>query len=80
MTDFLGALFLSPLFPDEYLVLPSGNLQIVSVSAQHQGMYKCGAFNPVTGETVFQSHGTKLSVKSKSGDTGWSPSGLVTCL
>ncbi|XP_068442038.1 cell adhesion molecule-related/down-regulated by oncogenes isoform X2 [Clinocottus analis] len=48
---------------DDYLVLPSGNLQIVSVSAQHHGMYKCGAFNPVTGETVTQSHGTKLSVK-----------------
>ncbi|XP_060903064.1 cell adhesion molecule-related/down-regulated by oncogenes isoform X2 [Labrus mixtus] len=48
---------------DDFLVLPSGNLQIVSVSAQHQGMYKCGAFNPVTGETVMRSHGTKLSVK-----------------
>ncbi|CAJ1064984.1 cell adhesion molecule-related/down-regulated by oncogenes isoform X1 [Xyrichtys novacula] len=48
---------------DDVLVLPSGNLQIVSVSARHQGMYKCGAFNPVTGETVMQSHGTKLSVK-----------------
>ncbi|XP_074536224.1 cell adhesion molecule-related/down-regulated by oncogenes isoform X2 [Halichoeres trimaculatus] len=49
---------------DDYLVLPSGNLQIVSVTAQHQGMYKCGAFNPVTGETVMQSHGTKISVKN----------------
>ncbi|KAK9521204.1 hypothetical protein VZT92_021029 [Zoarces viviparus] len=48
---------------DDYLVLPSGNLQIISVSDQHQGMYKCGAFNPLTGETVTQSHGTKLSVK-----------------
>ncbi|XP_067362782.1 cell adhesion molecule-related/down-regulated by oncogenes isoform X1 [Channa argus] len=48
---------------DDYLVLPSGNLQIISVSAQHQGMYKCGAFNPVTGDTVMQPHGTKLSVK-----------------
>nr|XP_020470414.1 cell adhesion molecule-related/down-regulated by oncogenes [Monopterus albus] len=48
---------------DDYLVLPSGNLQIVSVSSQHQGMYKCGAFNPVTGKTVMQPHGTKLSVK-----------------
>ncbi|KAL6115791.1 cdon [Pungitius sinensis] len=48
---------------DDYLVLPSGNLQIISVSDQHQGMYKCGAFNPVTRETVMQSHGTKLSVK-----------------
>lgn len=57
-----------PLFSDDYLVLPSGNLQITSVSAQHQGMYKCGAFNPVTGETVTQPHGTKLSVKRKSDD------------
>ncbi|XP_058489956.1 cell adhesion molecule-related/down-regulated by oncogenes isoform X1 [Solea solea] len=48
---------------DDYLVLPSGNLQIISVSAQHQGMYKCGAVNHVTGETVMQSHGTKLLVK-----------------
>ncbi|KAK5868973.1 hypothetical protein PBY51_009940 [Eleginops maclovinus] len=48
---------------DDYLVLPSGNLQILSVSDRHQGMYKCGAFNPVTGETVMQPHGTKLSVK-----------------
>ncbi|XP_060929105.1 cell adhesion molecule-related/down-regulated by oncogenes [Limanda limanda] len=47
----------------DYLVLPSGNLQIVSASVQHQGMYKCGAFNPVTGETVLQPYGTKLSVK-----------------
>ncbi|KAI4815741.1 hypothetical protein KUCAC02_005872 [Chaenocephalus aceratus] len=48
---------------DDYLVLPSGNLQILSVSDRHQGMYRCGAFNPVTGETVMQPHGTKLSVK-----------------
>lgn len=48
----------------DYLVLPSGNLQIVSVSAQHQGMYKCGAVNPVTGETIVQPHGTKLLVKN----------------
>uniref|UniRef100_A0A3Q3AWU5 Cell adhesion associated, oncogene regulated n=1 Tax=Kryptolebias marmoratus TaxID=37003 RepID=A0A3Q3AWU5_KRYMA len=38
---------------DNYLVLPSGNLQIVSASARHQGMYKCGAINPVTGEMFF---------------------------
>jgi len=56
------------LFSDDYLVLPSGNLQIISVSDQHQGMYKCGAFNPVTGETVMQSHGTKLSVKREDDD------------
>ncbi|XP_070399320.1 cell adhesion molecule-related/down-regulated by oncogenes isoform X1 [Nothobranchius furzeri] len=48
---------------DNYLVLPSGNLQIISASAQHQGMYKCGAVNPVTDQVVVRSHGTKLSVK-----------------
>ncbi|XP_028321428.1 cell adhesion molecule-related/down-regulated by oncogenes [Gouania willdenowi] len=48
---------------DEYLILPSGNLHILSVSPRHQGMYKCGATNPVTGETTVQTHGTKLSVK-----------------
>ncbi|XP_067102779.1 LOW QUALITY PROTEIN: cell adhesion molecule-related/down-regulated by oncogenes [Osmerus mordax] len=48
---------------EDYLVLPSGNLQIVSVSPKHQGMYKCGAYNPVTGETRMESHGTKLTVK-----------------
>ncbi|KAM4628100.1 cell adhesion molecule-related/down-regulated by oncogenes isoform 2-T2 [Polymixia lowei] len=52
---------------DEYLVLPSGNLQIISFSARHQGMYKCGAYNPVTGETRGQAHGTKLSVKHSDG-------------
>ncbi|XP_023271828.1 cell adhesion molecule-related/down-regulated by oncogenes [Seriola lalandi dorsalis] len=54
----------------DFLVLPSGNLQIMSASVQHQGMYKCGAFNPVTGKTVVQPHGTKLSVK----DSDSSPS------
>ncbi|XP_041850787.1 cell adhesion molecule-related/down-regulated by oncogenes [Melanotaenia boesemani] len=48
---------------DNYVVLPSGNLQIISVSAQHQGMYKCGAINPVSGEAIMQSHGTKLSIQ-----------------
>ncbi|XP_064158973.1 cell adhesion molecule-related/down-regulated by oncogenes [Anguilla rostrata] len=47
----------------EYLILPSGNLQIVSVSPQHQGMYKCGAYNPVTRETRVEAHGTRLTVK-----------------
>ncbi|KAJ8256641.1 hypothetical protein COCON_G00187930 [Conger conger] len=47
----------------EYLILPSGNLQIVSVSPQHQGMYKCGAYNPVTQETNVEARGTMLIVK-----------------
>lgn len=61
-------MFIVCLFADDYLVLPSGNLQIISISERHQGMYKCGAYNPVTGETRVQAHGTKLSVKRKSDD------------
>ncbi|XP_053730145.1 cell adhesion molecule-related/down-regulated by oncogenes [Synchiropus splendidus] len=48
----------------DYLVLPSGNLQIVSVSSRHQGTYKCGAYNPVSGDAVVDPHGTKLTVTS----------------
>ncbi|RVE65165.1 hypothetical protein OJAV_G00132810 [Oryzias javanicus] len=47
---------------DHYLLLPSGSLQIVSVTAEDRGVYRCGAVNPVTKETV-QSHGIKLSIK-----------------
>uniref|UniRef100_A0A3B4C4Z7 Cell adhesion associated, oncogene regulated n=1 Tax=Pygocentrus nattereri TaxID=42514 RepID=A0A3B4C4Z7_PYGNA len=57
-----------------YLILPSGNLQIVSVSPEHQGMYKCGAYNPVTRETRVEAHGTKLIVKDSDGS---SPVGIV---
>lgn len=52
---------------DEYLILPSGNLQIVSVSPEHQGMYKCGAYNPVTREVKVEPYGTKLLVKNSDG-------------
>lgn len=30
-------------------------------------MYKCGAYNPVTGEVKVEPYGTKLLVKSKPG-------------
>ncbi|KAJ8266617.1 hypothetical protein GJAV_G00132530 [Gymnothorax javanicus] len=52
---------------DEYLILPSGNLQIVSVSPRHQGTYKCGAHNPTTREARVESHGTRLIVKRSDG-------------
>ncbi|XP_016114635.1 cell adhesion molecule-related/down-regulated by oncogenes-like [Sinocyclocheilus grahami] len=52
---------------DEYLILPSGNLQIVSVFSEHQGMYKCGAYNPLTRETQVEAHGTKLMVRDSEG-------------
>ncbi|KAK7160800.1 hypothetical protein R3I93_008463 [Phoxinus phoxinus] len=54
---------------DQYLILPSGNLQIVSVSSEHQGMYKCGAYNPLTRETQVEAHGTKLIVKDSEGSS-----------
>ncbi|XP_066541545.1 cell adhesion molecule-related/down-regulated by oncogenes isoform X2 [Hoplias malabaricus] len=59
---------------DEYLILPSGNLHIVSVSPEHHGMYKCGAYNPVTREAQVEAHGTKLIVKDSDGS---SPVGIV---
>ncbi|KAM4743350.1 cell adhesion molecule-related/down-regulated by oncogenes [Anableps anableps] len=62
---------------DNYLILPSGNLQIISVSAQQQGMYKCGAVNPVTGAAVVQSHGVKLSVKQPSSSSPSSSAQIV---
>ncbi|KAF7699184.1 hypothetical protein HF521_003926 [Silurus meridionalis] len=58
----------------EYLILPSGNLQIVSVSPEHKGMYKCGAYNPVTREVKVEPYGTKLFVKNSDGP---SPVGIV---
>lgn len=57
---------MSVLVSDNYLVLPSGSLQIISVTAEDRGVYRCGAINPVTKETV-QSHGIKLSIERKSG-------------
>ncbi|KAK2848195.1 hypothetical protein Q7C36_009877 [Tachysurus vachellii] len=59
---------------DEYLIIPSGNLHIVSVSTEHQGMYKCGAYNPVTREVKVEPYGTKLLVKNSDGP---SPVGIV---
>ncbi|KAG9273311.1 cell adhesion molecule [Astyanax mexicanus] len=58
----------------EYLILPSGNLQIVSVSSEHQGMYKCGAYNPISRESRVEAHGTKLIVKDSDGS---SPVGII---
>ncbi|XP_066566986.1 cell adhesion molecule-related/down-regulated by oncogenes isoform X2 [Amia ocellicauda] len=52
---------------DQYLILPSGNLQILSVAPRHQGTYKCGAYNPITLETRVEPHGQKLTVKRSDG-------------
>ncbi|KAM4650640.1 cell adhesion molecule-related/down-regulated by oncogenes isoform 1-T2 [Discoglossus pictus] len=49
---------------DKYIILPSGNLQILNVSANDQGTYKCEVSNPLT-HTVRKVQ-RKLTVKSSS--------------
>ncbi|NWR62294.1 CDON protein, partial [Bucorvus abyssinicus] len=51
---------------DNYLILPSGNLQIVNVSLEDQGSYKCAAYNPVTDELRVEPAGRKLTVTPSS--------------
>ncbi|XP_070256219.1 cell adhesion molecule-related/down-regulated by oncogenes isoform X2 [Myotis yumanensis] len=45
---------------ENYLILPSGNLQILNVSLEDKGSYKCAAFNPVTHELKVEPIGQKL--------------------
>lgn len=55
-------LFSFPPRVDNYLILPSGNLQIVNVSVEDQGSYKCAVYNPVTDELRVEPTGRKLTV------------------
>ncbi|NXV20637.1 CDON protein, partial [Cepphus grylle] len=53
---------------DNYLILPSGNLQILNVSLEDRGSYKCAAYNPVTHDLRIELTGRKLMVtRSSSG-------------
>ncbi|KAK2517815.1 Cdon [Columba livia] len=47
---------------DKYLILPSGNLQILNVSLEDERSYKCAAYNPVTGDLRTELAGQKLIV------------------
>lgn len=53
---------------ENYLILPSGNLQILNVSLEDKGSYKCAAFNPVTHELKVEPIGRKLLVNRPSSD------------
>nr|XP_055161122.1 cell adhesion molecule-related/down-regulated by oncogenes isoform X2 [Nyctereutes procyonoides] len=53
---------------ENYLILPSGNLQILNVSLEDKGSYKCAAFNPVTHELKVEPIGRKLLVSRLSSD------------
>ncbi|XP_063799854.1 LOW QUALITY PROTEIN: cell adhesion molecule-related/down-regulated by oncogenes [Pseudophryne corroboree] len=47
---------------EKYLILPSGNLKILNVSAEDQGQYRCAAYNPVTHERKISPSVYKLSI------------------
>ncbi|XP_031201209.1 cell adhesion molecule-related/down-regulated by oncogenes [Mastomys coucha] len=51
-----------------YIILPSGNLQILNVSLKDEGSYKCAAYNPVTSELKVEPTGQKLLVSRPSSD------------
>ncbi|KAM4828177.1 cell adhesion molecule-related/down-regulated by oncogenes isoform 2-T2 [Thomomys bottae] len=51
-----------------YIILPSGNLQILNVSSEDKGPYKCAAYNPVTHELKVEPIGQKLLVSRPSSD------------
>ncbi|CAH2320342.1 cell adhesion molecule-related down-regulated by oncogenes [Pelobates cultripes] len=47
---------------DKFLILPSGNLQILNVSSEDRGSYKCAAYNPVTEEQKVNPTTYKLTI------------------
>ncbi|XP_012519517.1 PREDICTED: cell adhesion molecule-related/down-regulated by oncogenes [Propithecus coquereli] len=53
---------------ENYLILPSGNLQILNVSLEDKGSYKCAVYNPVTHELKVEPIGRKLLVSRPSSD------------
>ncbi|XP_075053536.1 brother of CDO isoform X2 [Mixophyes fleayi] len=48
---------------DNYLIMPSGNLQIVNATQEDEGTYKCAAYNPVTQEVKTSSSSDRLRVR-----------------
>ncbi|XP_023557230.1 cell adhesion molecule-related/down-regulated by oncogenes isoform X1 [Octodon degus] len=52
----------------KYIILPSGNLQILNISSEDKGSYKCAAYNPVTNELKVEPIGQKLLVSRPSPD------------
>uniref|UniRef100_A0ABI7XHL0 BOC cell adhesion associated, oncogene regulated n=1 Tax=Felis catus TaxID=9685 RepID=A0ABI7XHL0_FELCA len=48
---------------DNYLIMPSGNLQIVNASREDEGTYKCAAYNPVTQEVKTSGSSDRLRVR-----------------
>ncbi|KAG8568268.1 hypothetical protein GDO81_013941 [Engystomops pustulosus] len=53
---------------DKYLILPSGNLQILNVSLEDRGPYRCAAYNPMTHERKISPSVYKLSISDPSNE------------
>ncbi|XP_062450479.1 cell adhesion molecule-related/down-regulated by oncogenes [Rhea pennata] len=51
---------------DNYLILPSGNLQILNTSLADKGSYKCAVYNPITHDLKIEPTGHKLVVTRSS--------------
>ncbi|KAL1006521.1 hypothetical protein UPYG_G00073380 [Umbra pygmaea] len=48
-----------------YLIMPSGNLQIANATLDDEGPYKCAAYNPVTQEVKTSSSTDRLRIRRK---------------
>lgn len=48
---------------DNYLIMPSGNLQIVNATQEDEGTYQCAAYNPVTQEVKTSVSSDRLRVR-----------------
>ncbi|XP_037135995.1 brother of CDO [Syngnathus acus] len=46
-----------------YLIMPSGNLQIANATREDEGPYKCAAYNPVTQEVKTSSSADRLRIR-----------------
>ncbi|KAI1891220.1 hypothetical protein AGOR_G00141540 [Albula goreensis] len=46
-----------------YLIMPSGNLQIVNATQEDEGTYKCAAYNPVTQEVKTSASIDRLRIR-----------------
>lgn len=57
-------LFLLPV--GNYLIMPSGNLQIANATQDDEGPYKCAAYNPVTQEVKTSISADRLRIRRES--------------
>lgn len=46
-----------------YLIMPSGNLQIANATQEDEGPYKCAAYNPVTQEVKTSTSTDRLRIR-----------------